>query len=70
MLTMGAVMGSYIIGGGTHTHFPWTPPWLHGLLALAAALLNGLLALREIVCISENLTLVDEVDQAVLSATR
>ena len=70
MLTMGAVMGSYIIGGGTHTHFPWTPPWLHGLLALAAALLNGLLALREIVCISENLTLVDDVDHAVLSATR
>lgn len=70
MLTMSAVMVSAIIGGGTHTHFPWTPPWLHGVLALAAAFLNGQLALREIVCISENLTLVDDVDQAVFSATR
>ena len=70
MLTMGAIMTSTIIGGGTHTHFAWTPPWLHGLVALAAALLNGLLAVREIVCISENLTLVDDVDHAVYSATR
>jgi hypothetical protein len=70
MLTMGAIMVSTIIGGGTHTNFPWTPPWLHGVLALAAALLNGVLALREIVCISENLTLVDDVDLAVFSATR
>jgi hypothetical protein len=70
MLTMLVIMASYIIGGGTHTHFPWTPPWLHGLLALGAAILNGMLAVREIGCISDNLTLVDDVDQAVFSATR
>ena len=70
MLTMIAIMVAYIVGGGTHTHFPWTPPWLHGLLAVAAAILNGVLAVREVVCISENLTLVDDVDQAVFSATR
>ena len=70
MLTMGLVMASYIVGGGAHTHFRWTPAWLHGLLALAAAILNVVLALREVVSISENLTLVDDVDQAVFSATR
>ena len=70
MLTMTVIMVAYIIGGGAHTHFRWTPGWLHGLLALAAALLNLILALREVACISENLTLVDDVDQAVFSATR
>ena len=70
MLTMGVIMTAYIIGGGVHTRFPWTPAWLHGLLSLLAAALNGLLAMREVVCISENLTLVDEVDQAVYSVTR
>ena len=70
MLTMSLIMASAILGGGAHTHFPWTPPWLHGLLAVAAAICNVVLALREIGCISENLTLVDEVDLAVLAATR
>jgi len=70
MLTMTLIMVAYIIGGGTHTHFRWTPAWLHGLVALAATFLNGILALREVVSISENLTLVDDVDQAVFSATR
>ncbi len=70
MLTMGLVMAAYIIGGGAHTHFRWTPPWLHGLLALAAAVFNIVVALREVVCISDNLTLVDDVDQAVFTATR
>jgi len=69
-LTMSLVMATYVLGGGAHTHFTWTPPLLHGLLALAAAILNVLLALREVVCISENLTLVDDVDRAVLAATR
>ena len=70
MLTMGLVMAAYIIGGGAHTHFRWTPAWLHGLLSLAAAVFNILVALREVVCISDNLTLVDDVDQAVFTATR
>jgi len=70
MLTMSVIMVAYIIGGGTHTRFPWTPAWLHGILALLAAVLNGILAVREVVCISDNLTLVDDVDQAVFLATR
>jgi len=70
MLTMTLVMAATILGGGAHTRFPWTPPWLHGLLAVASAVCNGMLALREIGCISENLTLVDDVDVAVLAATR
>jgi hypothetical protein len=70
MLTMSVIMAAYIIGGGAHTHFRWTPAWLHGILALMAAVLNGILAVREVVCISENLTLVDDVDQAVFSVTR
>jgi hypothetical protein len=69
-LTVALIMTAYIIGGGAHTHFRWTPAWLHGLTALAAAVLNAVLAVREISCISENLTLVDDVDQAVFSATR
>ncbi|HEV8336926.1 MAG TPA: hypothetical protein VGR67_10950 [Candidatus Polarisedimenticolia bacterium] len=69
-LTMALIMTAYVLGGGAHTHFPWTPPLLHGLTALAAAVLNTVLSLREVVCISENLTLVDDVDRAVLAATR
>jgi hypothetical protein len=69
-LTMALIMAAYILGGGAHTRFAWTPPLLHGLVALGAAILNTRLSLREVVCISENLTLVDDVDQAVLAATR
>lgn len=69
-LTMTLIMAAYILGGGAHTRFAWTPPLLHGLVALGAAILNTVLSLREVACISENLTLVDEVDEAVLSATR
>jgi hypothetical protein len=69
-VTLLVIMAAYIIGGGTHTHFRWTPPLLHGLVGGAAVLLNLLLCLREVACISDNLTLVDEVDQAVLSAGR
>jgi len=69
-LTLLVVMAAYILGGGTHTHFRWTPPLLHGIVGGVAVLLNLLLCLREVGCISDNLTLVDEVDQAVLSATR
>jgi hypothetical protein len=70
MLTMTLIMAAYILGGGAHTHFRWTPAWLHGILGVLAAAFNGVLAVREVVCISENLTLVDDVDQAVFSATR
>ena len=70
MLTMALIMAAYILGGGAHTHFRWTPSWLHGCLALVAAALNVVLAVREVTCISENLTLVDDVDQAVFAATR
>jgi hypothetical protein len=70
MLTMALIMAAYILGGGAHTHFQWTPPWLHGWTALAAAALNIVLAVREVSCISENLTLVDDVDHAVFAATR
>jgi hypothetical protein len=69
-LTMLLVMATYILGGGVHTRFAWTPALLHGLLAVAAAVLNTVLTVREVVCISENLTLVDDVDRAVLAATR
>src|SRR5258705_7352600 len=69
-LTLLVVMAAYILGGGTHTHFRWTPPLLHGIVGGAAVVLNLLLCLREGGCISDNLTLVDEVDRAVLSATR
>jgi hypothetical protein len=69
-LTMGLVMAAYILGGGAHTRFAWTPGWLHGLVALVSAALNIQLALREVVCISDNLTLVDDVDRAVHAATR
>jgi hypothetical protein len=69
-LTLTLIMAAYVLGGGAHTRFAWTPPLLHGLVALGAAILNTVLSLREVVCISENLTLVDDVDQAVLRATR
>ncbi|HMC82549.1 MAG TPA: hypothetical protein VKL61_04885 [Candidatus Polarisedimenticolia bacterium] len=69
-LTLLVVMAAYIIGGGTHTRFRWTPPLLHGLVGAAAVVFNFLLCLREVACISDNLTLVDEVDRAVLSANR
>jgi len=69
-LTMALIIAATILGGGAHTRFAWTPPLLHGVVAFGAAILNTILSLREVACISENLTLVDEVDQAVLSATR
>lgn len=68
-LTMLLVMASYIIGGGTHTRFALTPPFVHGMVAVAATILNTLLAVREVAGVSENLTLVDDVDRAVQAAT-
>lgn len=70
MLTMGLVMGTYIIGGGAHTKFFLTPGWVHATVAVLAAILNVVLCIREVACISENLTLVDEVDIAILARTR
>ena len=64
------VMATYVIGGGTHTRFVLTPPLVHALAALTAVVLNTVLSLREVGCISENLTLVDDVDQGVLEASR
>ena len=55
-------MAAFIIGGGAHTRV--LPGWLHGLLALLALAMNLITAVVAVVCISDNIVLIEEIDAA------
>jgi hypothetical protein len=55
-------MVAFIIGGGAHTRI--LPAWVHGVLALAALGMNIATAIVALQCIGENVTLIDEIDEA------
>jgi hypothetical protein len=55
-------MVAFIIGGGAHTRF--LPGWVHGTLALAALAMNIVTGIVALQCIAENVTLIDEIDEA------
>src|SRR5256712_3984121 len=47
-------MATMIIGGGVHTHVAWTPPLLHGALAVASLYFNIVAFWRETKYMIEN----------------
>jgi len=55
-------MAAFIVGGGAHTHA--LPAWMHGLLALIALAMNLITAVVAVVCISDNIVLIEEIDAA------
>ena len=55
-------MAAFIVGGGAHTHL--IPGWIHGALALLALAMNLATAAIAIVCIADNIVLIDEIDAA------
>jgi ABC-type transport system involved in cytochrome c biogenesis permease subunit len=55
-------MAAFIIGGGAHTRA--IPAWVHGALALLALGMNLMTAILAVVCISDNVTLIEDVDEA------
>jgi len=55
-------MAAFIVGGGAHTHA--LPGWMHGLLALIALAMNLITAAVAVVCISDNIVLIEEIDAA------
>jgi ABC-type transport system involved in cytochrome c biogenesis permease subunit len=55
-------MAAFIIGGGAHTHA--IPAWVHGVLALLALGMNLTTAVLAVVCISDNVVLIEEIDGA------
>ncbi len=55
-------MAAFIVGGGAHTHA--LPGWMHGLLALIALAMNLITAVVAVVCISDNIVLIEEIDAA------
>lgn len=55
-------MAAFILGGGAHTRV--LPGWVHGGLALLALGMNLVTAGLAIVCIGENVGLIDEIDAA------
>ena len=55
-------MAAFIIGGGAHTRM--VPAWMHGTLALVALGMNLVTAFLAILCISDNVVLIDEIDAA------
>lgn len=59
-------MAAFIVGGGAHTHA--LPGWMHGLLALIALAMNLITAVVAVVCISDNIVLIEEIDAALPEA--
>lgn len=57
-----ATMAAFILGGGAHTRA--LPGWVHGSLSLLAFGMNLVTAVLAILCISENVVLIDEIDAA------
>jgi len=57
-------MATMIIGGGVHTKVAWTPPLLHGLLAVAALYFNIVAFWKEAKYMIENNILMEEVDRS------
>ena len=55
-------MAAFIVGGGAHTRA--LPGWMHGLLALIALAMNLITAVVAVVCISDNIVLIEEIDAA------
>lgn len=55
-------MIAFIIGGGAHTRL--VPGWIHGVLALGALGMNLVTSVLALQCIAENVTLIDEIDDA------
>src|SRR5882672_6650369 len=55
-------LAAFIVGGGAHTHA--LPAWMHGLLALIALAMNLITAVVAVVCISDNIVLIEEIDAA------
>ena len=55
-------MAAFIVGGGAHTRA--LPGWIHGLLALLALAMNLITAVVAVVCISDNIVLIEEIDAA------
>jgi hypothetical protein len=55
-------MVAFIIGGGAHTRV--LPGWVHGTLALAALGMNIVTGVLALLCIAENVVLIDEIDEA------
>ena len=55
-------MAAFIIGGGAHTRM--VPGWAHGALALGALGMNLVTSLLAILCLSENVALIEEIDAA------
>ena len=55
-------MAAFIIGGGAHTRM--IPGWVHGALALLALGMNLVTAVLAVVCISDNIVLIEEIDAA------
>ena len=53
-------MAAFILGGGAHTGI--LPGWVHGSLAVAALLANGVSLFLALRCIGENVQLIDEID--------
>src|SRR6059036_1803221 len=51
-------MAAFIIGGGAHTRM--VPGWAHGALALGALGMNLVTSLLAILCLSENVALIEE----------
>ncbi|HYS77246.1 MAG TPA: hypothetical protein VEO94_00275 [Candidatus Dormibacteraeota bacterium] len=55
-------MAAFIIGGGAHTRV--VPGWIHGALALGSLGMNLVTAFLAILCLSENVVLINEIDAA------
>jgi hypothetical protein len=55
-------MAAFIIGGGAHTRV--LPGWVHGGLALVALGMNLVTSVVALVCIGENVELIDRIDAA------
>jgi len=55
-------MVAFIIGGGAHTRV--LPGWVHGTLSLVALGMNIVTAVLALQCIAANVTLIDEIDEA------
>ncbi len=55
-------MAAFILGGAAHTRV--LPGWVHGLLALVSLGMNLVTAVLAIVCISDNVVLIEEIDTA------
>src|SRR5437867_10471144 len=55
-------MAAFIIGGGAHTRM--IPGWVHGALALLAMGMNLVTAVLDVMCLSDNIVLIEEIDAA------